>query len=187
MNEAHLYVRYGYDRDRIIATLTTTYEDSVDSCILVKQAQRAADEAITEFLAEQKGWPEVTDNDRLQLAVAELESCHILCACGRSHCQLCGLVDTWRAIEDSEEQEVAVRGYLFFAEYDIKSALNGYGLYISYGSTEEGEEAGKAIGEEIVRTLKRYELKARWNGSMEERIHIEMKWRKRWQFDSQLS
>jgi hypothetical protein len=72
-----------------------------------------------------------------------------------------------------------VRGYAFYHEQDTESAAGGGGLYLNYGSCDEGTEAAVAIGHEIVAALKAKGLDPDWNGSLEKRIGLPLDWKRR--------
>jgi len=62
---------------------------------------------------------------------------------------------------------------------DTEGAADGYGLYLNYGATEEGEQPALRIGNEIIDALQRHGLKTDWDGTWSKRIGIKIDWKRR--------
>ncbi len=143
-----------------------------------------ADALLEEKLAGRKelerSWPKVTDCDRLDRAFAAMERAGIVARQNFTDCGTCGAAEIGGEMEAARKAGLDVRGYTFYHWQDTESAVEGGGLYLNYGSAEEGDEAGEAIGREIVKHLEAAGLKTKWNGSIEQRIGIEpLDWKRR--------
>ncbi|MGA9525366.1 MAG: alpha/beta hydrolase-fold protein, partial [Myxococcaceae bacterium] len=99
---------------------------------------------------EEKGWPAITDCDRLDRAFAALEAAGILARQNYEDCGTCGGAAILDELNAAREAGRHARGYVFFHMQDTESAVDGGGLYLSYGASEEGNEATAAIGREVV-------------------------------------
>jgi hypothetical protein len=62
---------------------------------------------------------------------------------------------------------------------DTEQALDGNGLFLNYGSIEDGEFPALAVGYEIVAALEQHGLETSWNGEWSRRIGIIMPWQRR--------
>ena len=82
-------------------------------------------------------------------------------------------------IEAAQADGVAVQGYAFFHMQDTEAAVEGHGLYMSYGACDTGEAAAIAIGYRIVAQLEAHGLTTQWDGSWSQRIGVPMNWQKR--------
>jgi hypothetical protein len=167
-------VAAGYDRrDEIV-------DDAVDSVEgepnLQPVARRVTDEELAAHLARQAQWPATTDYDRLAAAFADLERSGIVVREDFSCCGNCGSHEIWEEVEAYGE---GVRGYAFFHQQDTESAVEGDGLYLSYGATAEGEEASLGVAAEIVAALRGHGFTPAWNGRLSQRIGVSLDWKRR--------
>jgi hypothetical protein len=126
----------------------------------------------------QKTWPALTDCGRLDAAFAELESQNILCRENFSINLSNALVEIWDEIRRAEGGGREIRGFVFYHEQDIGSAMAG-NLYLSFGSIERQEPTDRAIGTVVIRTLKKNGLNVEWSGSLDERISVQIDWKRR--------
>jgi hypothetical protein len=62
---------------------------------------------------------------------------------------------------------------------DTQSAAEGYGLYLSYGGVEAGEEPALRVGNELIDALQRHGLKTEWDGNWSKRIAVKLDWKRR--------
>ena len=155
------------------------YEGEED---LVPHARRLFEQVLAIHKREEANWPKVTDCDRLDAAFARLEEAGIVCRQNFSCCGTCGSYEIWEEMEEAQAQGVAVRGYAFYHVQDTESAIEGYGLYLGYGATEEGEAAALAVGHEIVEALNEAGLTTTWNGQWSRRIGVTLDWKRRWPY-----
>ena len=139
--------------------------------------------ALTEVKAahaqEQKNWPDKTDCDRLDEAFTALEASGIVARQNFTCCGSCGSAEIWGEIETVQNEGGNVRGYAFYHAQDTESAVDGYGLYLGYGATEEGEAAALKIAHNIVAGLESHGLQTHWDGTWNQRIGVTLDWKKR--------
>ena len=173
-------IRAGYDTiDAAVESTVEAFIDEHDADSLRRIARLLGVEILARILAETASWPEVTDCDRLDAAFEELQSAGIVARQNFSCCGTCGAAEIGDEIDAEVKKGTKVRGYAFFHMQDTESAVEGYGLYLSYGSVTEGEEAALGTGEEIVDTLEKHGLKTEWDGTWENRIHLQLDWKRR--------
>jgi hypothetical protein len=123
-------------------------------------------------LAEQRGWPAVTDADRLlgvfdALGEADIVAePHFACCAGCGRAEIGGF-----ATPDS-------RGFVFFHEQDTDRAVAGEGLMLAYGGFDGTTEQTAAIGREVAAALTAAGLRIDWTGTPDKRIHVTpLEWR----------
>ncbi|KAL3491055.1 hypothetical protein BJX62DRAFT_205778 [Aspergillus germanicus] len=90
-------------------------------------------------------------------------------------CATCGVE------EISEDRDEDTRGYVFFHEQDMEGvAMDGGELSLVFGSFTRSERKNRAVGEVIVRSLRRAGVKVEWDGEARKRIRVVCgEWRKR--------
>jgi hypothetical protein len=79
----------------------------------------------------------------------------------------------------ADEAGMTVRGYAFFHMQDTEAAVEGDGLYLSYGAVADGAGAAEAIGHAVVAALEAKGLDPVWDGEWSRRIFVPMDWRRR--------
>jgi hypothetical protein len=146
---------------------------------LAEAARAVAEQAVADHLATQAAWPAPTDCDRLDAAFAELDRAGIVARQHFSCCGTCGADEIREEMEQAEKAGRAARGYTFFHVQDTEHAVEGDGLYLSYGSVGKDQAASVAIGHEVVATLGRHGLSPAWNGKIAHRISLPLVWRRR--------
>ena len=129
--------------------------------------------------AAQQHWPRLTDSDRLDAAFDTMETRGIIARQNFTCCGTCGSAEIWDEIAGAQEKGAVVRGYTFFHWQDTEGAVDGGGLYLNYGSVEDGEEAALGIAREIVEVLDGHGLTSDWDGSWNRRIGVLMDWQRR--------
>jgi hypothetical protein len=130
-------------------------------------------------LAKQENWPPVTDYDRLRVAFERLESAGIVTRQDFTCCGTCGAGAIVGEIEIARAGGRAIRGYTFFHMQDTEAAVEGHGLCLAYGATEEGEVPALAVAREVIETLKAEGLKTQWDGTWHQRISVALDWKRR--------
>lgn len=184
LDEMHGYIRRdiaaGFqDRDEIVASVVEILSDEADTAVLHIHASRMTAEVLADQLAEQQFWPAVTDCDRLDAAFLALEDAGIVCRQNFTCCGTCGVAEIWDEIEATREAGANVGGYAFYHMQDTWHAVEGDGMYLSYGAVVEGEAAALAVGHEVVAALERHGLRTDWNGQWTRRIGITLDWKRR--------
>ncbi|XRQ09081.1 DUF6891 domain-containing protein, partial [Actinomadura welshii] len=139
---------------------------------------RVVGEEFAAHLAEQEGWPDELDTDRLHRAFRELDMAGIVARLDHTCCQNCGISEIGEEYPDEEER----RGYVFAHRQDMEAAVSGGGLTLSYGVLSHGEQPSEAqagIGQEVAEALRRHGLEVGWDGDPRERIDVSLTWRRR--------
>ncbi len=166
-----------------VGSLSDWLKDSesgtVEESQLWEAARAMVGEALAHHQAEQANWPAVTDCDRLDAAFEELGRDGIVCRPDFSCCGTCGAIEILDEMEAAERQGLPVRGYTFYHQQDTEHAVEGDGICLNYGSTDEGDAAAVAIGHEVVHALRRHGLTVEWNGDISKRIEVGMDWKRR--------
>jgi len=135
-----------YDREDVLLMLDDVLEPSVDA----DQMRAAVRKEFREKLVAERGWPAVTDPDRLSSAFDELDAQGICALQNAGVTQSDGYNDVLHAITGKEAK---YRGYCFFHEQDLERAIAGQGLYIAFGLIDTGSrdvELGKSVHRALV-------------------------------------
>ncbi|HRP11781.1 MAG TPA: hypothetical protein PLK37_12155 [Terricaulis sp.] len=173
-------VRAGYrDREQIWLHAEDMCEEAGDGDALRQFASETLERLWREQRAAEAGWFGRTDCERLDQAFEELETTGIVCRQDFTCCNNCGEAEIGDEFEAVEGRGIKVRGYAYFHAQDTERAVEGQGVYLSYGANARGDAAGVAIGREIVAVLTAYGLKPNWNGKLAQRIHVPLEWRRR--------
>jgi hypothetical protein len=166
-------------RDQIWLAVDDICEEGADPDALRAYASTELDRLWSEQRTVEASWTDRTDCDRLDQAFEELESSGIVCRQDFTCCGTCGSAEIGAELDEAEERGAKVRGYAFYHQQDTEGAVEGFGLYLSYGAEEEGEAAALVIAREIVAVLQTYGLQPKWNGAWSQRIHVPLVWRRR--------
>ncbi len=174
-------LRGGYvsPEEIIDSAIEIVAEEQFDAKTLRPHAQRALAQEIAAYRQDERGWPEVTDYDRLDRTFVELERQGIVCRQNFSCCGNCGSAEIWDEMRDAKETGLSVRGYVFFHIQDTESAIEGGGLYLSYGAVAEGEASALEVAREVADALTQAGLQVDWDGSWERRIGVRLDWQRR--------
>jgi len=177
-------VRAGFiPRDAIIELLAEEAEEELDlddDADLTSALAPIADRAINDLRAEQATWPETTDCDRLDIAFESLRAEGYFARHHYACCQTCGLFDMAIELDDAAMREQPAAGFVFYHEQDTELAVDGYGLWLTYGSNDPGPDAHLAAGRHIVESLGAHGLDVDWSGDLRQRIRVDLDWRRRW-------
>lgn len=165
--------------DELVESAVEAFNAEAPAATLCPYALKLAGELTETFRDVQGGWPEITDCDRVDAAFEIMERSGLICRQHYTCCGTCGAFEMHDEMNACLAEGVPVRGYVFYHEQDTESAVDGYGLYLSYGSTEPGEAAALAVGAEIVEALERAGLRTRWNGRWSTRIWVDVDWKRR--------
>jgi hypothetical protein len=172
LDEISVLVRSGfYDEESILEIVC---EEMHEPGELAPAAVSAAiDECSRLHVAEQAGWPAVTDCDRLERAFAALTKRGIIALENAGNTQSDGYSDFVERYEASKKKK-AVIGYCFYHGQDLERAVRGEGLYLAFGPAdpEDEEAAGARIGGMVKEELERTGLAVEWNGTFSKRIAV---------------
>lgn len=160
-------------------SVSEVFWDQYDMDALWPEVHTAVQESLAAHLREQVTWPEITDCDRLDQAFAHLEKNGIISRQNYTCCGNCGSLEIWDEVEQANEKKLPVHGYTFYHQQDTESAVSGSGLYLNYGSTDEGDEAQETVAHEIVAVLREHGLQPEWSGDVRKRIHVPLDWKRR--------
>jgi hypothetical protein len=154
----------------IVESLIDFFVTEYDEGELQEWAEQAVESSLAAQLAAEKDWPRVTDCDRLDRAFEALEQTGIIARQNFSCCQTCGSAE----IRDEGEGD----GYAYYHMQDTDHAVEGTGLHLAYGPLRSGVDA-VVIGKRVVAALEKEGLTVDWNGSVEKRIWVNLKWQRR--------
>ncbi len=165
--------------NEIVPAALETVDDECDTETLRPIASRIFDEVLAEYRSQMAVWPGVTDCDRFDAACEDLEEAGIVCRQNYLCCGTCGCGAIMQEMEAQRDRGREVVGYLFYHEQDTDGALDGEGVYLNYGSVLRGDDAAVSIGHQIVAAMRARGLRVVWNGSIEQRIHVALDWKRR--------
>ena len=170
---ARVLVRAGYaSRDEVLADVSESARHDHRSPDPDQIARELVDGALAELRAEQAGWPQVTDYDRLVAAFAELRA--------RGVVVLPHVDDHWAAAAElrrAREHGAAVAGVLWFTPPDVWHAVRHGMLELNLW---HADSANVAPGDDLLATaseaLTRQGLSAHFD---EGRIEVAARWQRR--------
>jgi hypothetical protein len=166
--------------DDIVAEVVEMNSDDYDKDIILPYVVTITQRLLEEHSRQQKGWPEITDCDRLDSAFEELERNGIVCRQDFADCLSCGYNEIWDEIKKVEEKGRKVRGFTFYHMQDTRHAVLSEGICLGYGSTIEDDVASDLeIAREIVSTISSHGLKVSWDNTIKKRIEVILDWKKR--------
>ena len=134
-----------------------------------------ADEELERHAREQANWDGPTDCDLLDRAFAELEQSGIVARQDFTCCTTCGLAEIGDDVDDFNTRD----GFVFYHGQDTERAVEGGGVYLSYGVFGGDETGSLAIGNRAVEALKTAGLQPDWDGSFQKKIYVPLAWKKR--------
>lgn len=167
------------DVEKIVASALEIVGDDYPAEELRPHAERVLRDAIEAQLREERSWPLTTDCDRFDAAFADLERAGIVCRHNFSCCGTCAAGEIWDEIEAERSKGREIVGCAHYDCQDTESAVEGHGVYLSYGSVLQGERPSVDIGHKIVEAMRAHGLKVTWDGSLSKRIHVALDWKRR--------
>ncbi len=135
----------------------------------------------TQSLSCKTRWPKVTDCDRLDNAFTALRRRGIVALHKAGNDQSDGH-DIFRYTCSRANDRNSIIGYCFYHLQDLERAIDGGGLYISFGPTDPKMEEveGAKIGRSVKQELGRAGLEVIWDETFAKRIFIKkFEWRRR--------
>lgn len=173
-------VAAGYFDDRTIIRLAAQmYDDMGTKATLQKLAKPILARARAAHKRDQKSWPAITDNVRLDRAFADLQKDGILARQNFWCCGTCGGDAVVDEIARANKRKHTFDGYTYFHEQDTAIAVLGHGLNLGYGTPDFEPKESVAIGLLVVKALRKHGLKPQWSGDLEDHIHIPMNWQRK--------
>lgn len=168
-----------FDDATIIRLAAQMYDDLGPTAKLRKLARPMVAAARAEHRREQKSWPAITDNTRLDRAFADLEQHGILARQNFWCCGTCGGEAIVDEVARANKRGHKFDGYTYFHEQDTNIAVFGHGLSLGYGTPDFEPRESVAIGHLVVKALRQQGLKPEWSGEIEDHIHVPMKWQRK--------
>lgn len=165
--------------DEIVPDAVEFFSDDCDADVLRPHVERILRESVEAHVKAQAAWPSVTDCDRLDAAFAELEKLGIVCRQNFSCCGTCAASEIWDEIEAERKKGREIIGCAHYNWQTTESAVEGDGVWLSYGSVVRGERASVDIGHKIADAMRAQGLEVTWNGSLDRRIHVALDWKRR--------
>ncbi|MHC4401281.1 MAG: DUF6891 domain-containing protein [Planctomycetota bacterium] len=126
----------------------------------------------------EKGWPDVTDCDRLDAVFDALEKRGVLCLHNAGYTMSDGHEDALEVL--SGQPKGKFFGYSFYHGQDVERAIDGGGLMLAFdhvdGDVPDKVEVGVAMKEE----LEKAGFILEWDGTSQKRINIpSFDWKRR--------
>lgn len=185
--EAKNYLRSGMNQEDIADLMSEYMIDEIEDTMDEKQlpaesvleqivtdlAFQVVNKAIKECLEEEKSWLGTTDCDKLSNAFNELTENGIIAKENFTCCNSCG---SYEIAQHAIKGDV---GYVFYHQQDTERAVEGEGVYLSYGHIGVAKKSLSEITEQIVQTIEKHGLKVEWNGSVNTRMLVNLDWKKR--------
>lgn len=187
INEAKNYLRSGMSQEDVIEILSEFVVDEINETLdeeklqdeelveneAVHIASLAVGHALKVCFEEEKSWAGLTDCDKLTNAFTELSENGIVAQENFTCCQTCG------SYEISDHALDGDYGYVFYHQQDTERAVEGGGVYLSYGNLGLAKKPFSEITDQIVKTIEKHGLKVEWNGSSHTRMLVNLDWKKR--------
>lgn len=178
--EIGVLVRSGfYDKERLIDIIC---EEMYEPGELEPNEVSSIIDAETEKLAkEKKGWPAVTDCDRLDAAFNALAKRGVISLHNAGYTQSDGH-DDFREAYAQHRNKGSIVGYCFYHGQDVERAVRGGELYLAFGPVDPDREEieGPKVGKIVCEELERAGLKVDWDGTFAKRMSLpKFVWQKR--------
>ena len=130
-------------------------------------------------LDEEKSWPAVTDWDRLDAAFSSLWEGGIMALHQAGFEPSDGPPIVAEEYYSRGAEKSGLVGYCFYDWQSIERAIDGHGVWLSYGDIDGDLQRGVEIGRRVVAALEAAGLRTTWSGAIKDNIHVHMRWRKR--------
>ncbi len=165
--------------DEIVEAAAEYVSDEAEAEDVIPYAQRCLEEAIAQHDAQQQAWAATTDCDRLDTAFAALDAAGVVARQNFTCCQTCGVAEMKTEVAGRARHLPSARGYTFYHQQDTEGAVDGGGLFLTYGATGGPAEASVQIGHEVVAALRAAGLDPVWDGTVRKRIRVPLEWQRR--------
>lgn len=132
-------------------------------------------------MVDEKGWPDVTDCDRLDRVFDLLNQQGIIALQNAGYTQSDGIDDVTEAYENERHYHSAVKGYCFYHRQDLERVVDGGDLYLSFGDIAGDDERGVEVGNQIKRVFEAAGFPVEWDGSLHQRLLLKsICWKRRY-------
>jgi hypothetical protein len=159
-----------------------TYSELEEENFEPEMIAQLVDEEISRKLADEKSWPKVTDCDRLTTAFEKLTANGIVSLENAGYT----IGDGWDEYREVVHAQFEIKGTLdlvrggcFYHEQDLERAVAGNGLQLAYSAASGNFLETLGVAKEIVDVLEQQGLSPAWNGNVEHRIQLPIKWQRR--------
>ncbi len=180
LTEIASMVRSGfYDRERLIEVFTE--EMYAPGELEPNEVASAIDEQFSAYEQEKLSYPTTTDCDRLDAAFAKMNEQRVIAIQNAGYTQSDGYDDVYE-IYAQHTDKGSTLGYCYYHGQDLERAVNGGGLFLSFGpiSPTDEQTIGIEVGNIVRDALKQAGLSVDWNGTFEQRLSIpKLNWQKR--------
>lgn len=159
------------DIDRMI-------DDIVDEESDVAELKSLIGPALRSKLRAERGWPPVTDCERLDQVFVGLHAAGV-----------CALANTGNTMSDGHEHVAEVfaaapaghyRGFCFYHGQDVDRAVDGHGVFIAFGDIKGDSSCSVQVGVDVADALRAAGFVVDWNGSIATRIEVPVfDWKRR--------
>ena len=130
-------------------------------------------------LEEEKSWPAVTDWDTLDAAFSFLWKDGIMALHQAGYEPSDGPPIVADEYCSRGAERSGLTGYCFYDWQSIERAIEGHGVWLSFGDIDGDRQKGVEIGRRVVAALEGAGLRTTWSGVINDRIRVDMRWRKR--------
>lgn len=168
-----------YDKDEVFVIVNDeVYEESGEDEEWLRSA--VAQEFRKKQEAE-RGWPAITDCDRLDRVFESLQSCGILT---RHRCGLTiqdGLEVINQLYHEAGGERSSLIGYCFYHIQDMEAAMWGeVGLLLAFGSFPLSHERVAQVGQIVRKEFEQTGFTVEWDGTAESRMLLKgFRWQRR--------
>ena len=130
--------------------------------------------------AAEADWPDETDCDRLDVALASLLRDGIVARANAGRDDAEAMATVASAYADAGGEAAGVIGFCFYSYPDVLRAADGDDLLVSFGEPHGDPEGGAHIGRRVRAALEGVGFTVRWDGSADERIAVtDLVWQRR--------
>lgn len=180
--QARLMIRSGFEkRSSALEAVAECIAEDDPGVNSNAHSELLVDREIRALTAEQGEWNHPTDCDRFDDAFEELKNRAIAARHHYSCCGTCGTYEIGLELDYLQASGRTVRGYTFYHAQDTESAIDGHGLYLSYGHADDSDgDLSVEIGQEVHDVLSDRGFQPEWDGTIQKRIFVPLQWQRPW-------
>ncbi len=129
----------------------------------------------------ERGWPEITNCDRLDQVFETLRGRGILARHRAGYTQQDGLEVVESLYEEEGGKQPGLVGYCFYTLQDMEAAMWGeVGLWLAFGSFSRNSKAGVTVGLLLRKEFERFGFEVVWDGTIKSRLLLRgFQWKRR--------
>ena len=164
-----------FSPEEIVAELREHF-DAIDP----RWLSQAVDEEWNKKAVAEESWPAETDCDRLGDVFEALHQLGFIAAVCSEYTQTSALATLVAAFDAEDDFDVDPVGHCFACGQDVEAALEGVGLYLAFGDSDDDDPTSVVLGKQIRDALERAGFEVQWDSSAATRIHIpRFEWKNR--------